>query len=170
MSWSYSYLLRLPLGISTRQISVSSAMTRHYRLPPAFAPRRAVISAQMRLRTPITIAATLALLLATAAPAMAHAGEGWAGELNDKVITFFSLGVMLFFVLVIIVGSTIQGRLEKKKEQKKAAQALARTGWERPLYTRLTCMTDAARDEEVPPSRLRGPGPPPGVALFPGMG
>jgi uncharacterized membrane protein YphA (DoxX/SURF4 family) len=75
-------------------------------------------------------ALTLALTLAVAAPAMAsHAGEGWAGELNDKVITFFSLGVMLFFVLVIVVGSTIQGRLEKRKQEKKAAQALARTGW-----------------------------------------
>jgi CHASE3 domain sensor protein len=58
-----------------------------------------------------------------------HAGEGWAGELNDKVITFFSLGVLLFFVLVIVVFSSIQGRLEKKKDQKRAAQALARTGW-----------------------------------------
>ena len=77
-----------------------------------------------------TAALTFAMLLALAAPAMAsHAGEGWAGELNDKVITFFSLGVLVFFVLVIIVGSTIQGRLEKRKEQKKAAQALARIGW-----------------------------------------
>jgi hypothetical protein len=83
----------------------------------------------MRARTLLVAAATLALTLASAAPAMAHAGEGWAGELNDKVITFFSLGVMLFFVVVIIVGSTIQGRLEKRKEQKKAAQALARVGW-----------------------------------------
>src|SRR3954447_15934769 len=129
MSWSYSYLLRLPLGISTRQISGSAGMTRHYPLPSPSAPPRAVISAQMRLRTLITAALSFALTLAVASPAMAHAGEGWAGELNDKVITFFSLGVMLFFVLVIIVGSTIQGRLEKKKEQKKAAQALARTGW-----------------------------------------
>ena len=85
---------------------------------------------RMRSRTFLIAAATLAVTLATAAPAMAsHAGEGWAGELNDKVITFFSLGVLLFFVLVIIVGSTIQGRLEKRKEQKKAAQALARVGW-----------------------------------------
>ena len=83
----------------------------------------------MRVRTLLIAAATLALTLATAAPAMAHAGEGWAGELNDKVITFFSLGVMLFFVLVIIVGSTIQGRLEKRKNAKKAAQKLARVGW-----------------------------------------
>jgi hypothetical protein len=104
-------------------------MAGHYRHPPRPVPPRAVTSAPMRLRTLLTAAATLALVLATAAPAMAHAGEGWAGELNDKVITFFSLGVMLFFVLVIIVGSTIQGRLEKRKDEKKAAQALARTGW-----------------------------------------
>jgi hypothetical protein len=84
----------------------------------------------MRARKLVIAALTLGLVLASAAPAMAsHAGEGWAGELNDKVITFFSLGVLLFFVLVVILGSTIQGRLEKRKEQKKAAQALARTGW-----------------------------------------
>ncbi|HEY0633365.1 MAG TPA: hypothetical protein VGC98_15020 [Thermoleophilaceae bacterium] len=84
----------------------------------------------MRARKLVIATLTLCLVLASAAPAMAsHAGEGWAGELNDKVITFFSLGVLLFFVLVVILGSTIQGRLEKRKEQKKAAQALARTGW-----------------------------------------
>jgi hypothetical protein len=83
----------------------------------------------MRLRKLAIAAATIAAMLATAAPAMAHAGEGWAGELNDKVITFFSLGVLLFFVLVIVIGSWIQGRGEKRKEAKKAAQALARTGW-----------------------------------------
>jgi hypothetical protein len=84
----------------------------------------------MRARTLLVAAATLAVTLASAAPAMAsHAGEGWAGELNDKVITFFSLGVMLFFVVVIVVFSAFQGRLEKRKEEKKAAQALARIGW-----------------------------------------
>jgi hypothetical protein len=83
----------------------------------------------MRARPLLTAAVTLALTLASAAPAMAHAGEGWAGELNDKVITFFSLGVMLFFVLVIVVFSSIQGRLEKRKDEKKAAQKLARVGW-----------------------------------------
>jgi heme/copper-type cytochrome/quinol oxidase subunit 2 len=81
---------------------------------------------RMRIRA---LLVTIAFTLAGAAPAMAHAGEGWAGELNDKVITFFSLGVMLFFVLVIVVFSAIQGRLEKRKEQKKAAQSLARVGW-----------------------------------------
>jgi heme/copper-type cytochrome/quinol oxidase subunit 2 len=83
----------------------------------------------MRARPLLIAAVTLALTLASAAPAMAHAGEGWAGELNDKVITFFCLGVMLFFVLVIVVFSSIQGRLEKRKDEKKAAQKLARVGW-----------------------------------------
>jgi heme/copper-type cytochrome/quinol oxidase subunit 2 len=83
----------------------------------------------MRARTLLVAAVTFALTLASAAPAMAHAGEGWAGELNDKVITFFCLGVMLFFVLVIVVFSSIQGRLEKRKDEKRAAQKLARVGW-----------------------------------------
>jgi hypothetical protein len=84
----------------------------------------------MRARTLLTAASTLALTLAFAAPAMAsHAGEGWAGELNDKVITFFCFGVMVFFFLVIVVGSSIQGRLEKRKNEKKAAAKLARVGW-----------------------------------------
>jgi uncharacterized BrkB/YihY/UPF0761 family membrane protein len=89
--------------------------------------RRAVRCRLMRAIK--TAALTLALTLAVAAPAMAHAGEGWAGELNDKVITFFSLGVMLFFVLVVVAFSWLQGRLERKKDQKKAAQKLARVGW-----------------------------------------
>jgi hypothetical protein len=107
------------------QISGSSGMAKHYS-----ALRLAITFRVMRRRTPLAAIATLGLLLASAAPAFAsHAGEGWAGELNDKVITFFSLGVLLFFVLIIVVFSWIQGRLEKRKDQAKAAKALARTGW-----------------------------------------
>jgi heme/copper-type cytochrome/quinol oxidase subunit 2 len=83
----------------------------------------------MRLRMLALAAATVALTLALAVPAMAAAGEGWAGETNDKIVTFFCLGMLLFFVFVIVVGSAIQGRLEKRKEEKKAAQRLARVGW-----------------------------------------
>jgi RsiW-degrading membrane proteinase PrsW (M82 family) len=82
------------------------------------------------MRAFYVVLTTLALTLTGVTPAFAsHAGEGWAGELNDKVITFFSLGVLLFFVLVIVVFSWIQGRLEKRKDEQKAAKALARTGW-----------------------------------------
>ena len=35
-------------------------------------------------------------------------GEGLAGETDDKIITFFSLGVAVFFVLVVTIGTIIQ--------------------------------------------------------------
>jgi hypothetical protein len=84
----------------------------------------------MRLRPLVMAALTLAITLVVAAPAMASgAGEGWIGETNDKIVTFFCLGVLVFFVAVVIVGSAIQGRLEKRKDAKKAANALQRVGW-----------------------------------------
>ena len=85
----------------------------------------------MRFRALLASGLTLLLALAAAAPAMASggAGEGLAGELNDKIITFFCLGLVLFFTLVVIVGSLIQGRLEKRKQARKAAHMRSRTGW-----------------------------------------
>jgi nitrogen fixation/metabolism regulation signal transduction histidine kinase len=83
----------------------------------------------MRLRKTLIALSALVTALVLAAPAMATDGEGLAGETNDKVVTFFCLGVLLFFVLVIVVGSAIQGRLEKRKDAAKAAQARARIGW-----------------------------------------
>ncbi len=68
--------------------------------------------------------------LALAAPARAHDnGEGLVGETDDRIITFFSLGVVLFFFLVVCLGSFIQGRLEKRKEARKAADLRSRVGW-----------------------------------------
>ena len=73
---------------------------------------------------------TLLLALVLAAPAIAHDnGEGLAGETDDKVITFFSLGVVFFFILVVCLGSWLQGRLEKRKEARKAAELQQRIGW-----------------------------------------
>jgi hypothetical protein len=83
----------------------------------------------MRIRTLIAALLALAASLALAAPAMAAAGEGWAGELNDKVITFFCLGVVVFFVLVVVLGTIIQNRLERKKDATKAAKMRQRVGW-----------------------------------------
>jgi hypothetical protein len=56
-------------------------------------------------------------------------GEGLLGETDDRVITFFSLGVVVFFALVVILGSLIQARLETRKEAKKAAELRRRVGW-----------------------------------------
>ncbi|MEA2404444.1 MAG: hypothetical protein QOE08_1091 [Thermoleophilaceae bacterium] len=78
----------------------------------------------------LTALSTLALWLLLAVPAFAHDnGEGLAGETDDKVVTFFCLGVLLFFVAVVIVGSAIQGALEKRKDAKKAAHMRGQVGW-----------------------------------------
>ncbi len=82
------------------------------------------------LKHRLTALATLALSLLLAAPAFAHDnGEGLAGETDDKVVTFFSLGVMLFFVAFVIIASVIQGALEKRKDAKKAAHMRGQVGW-----------------------------------------
>ena len=79
--------------------------------------------------------ATLVTWLALAATSVAQEsepardnGEGYAGETTDKVVTFFSLGVAIFFVLVITIGTLIQMALERRKERKKAAH-IQRLGW-----------------------------------------
>ncbi len=85
----------------------------------------------MRIRLPATAAFALLLSLALAAPVMAkpNNGEGLVGETDDKIITFFSLGVIVFFFLVVCLGSFIQGRLEKRKQARKAAELRQRVGW-----------------------------------------
>jgi uncharacterized membrane protein YphA (DoxX/SURF4 family) len=56
-------------------------------------------------------------------------GEGLLGETDDKQVTFISLGVLLFFVFVITVGTIIQSALDKRKEERNAARLRQRTGW-----------------------------------------
>jgi len=74
--------------------------------------------------------ASLAAFLLLATPAMAgNNGEGLAGETDDKLVTFFSLGVIVFFVLVVVLGTVAQSALERRKEEKKAAALRQRTGW-----------------------------------------
>ena len=84
----------------------------------------------MRSRS-ATALLTLALLVVPAASALAKGdnGEGLAGETDDKLITFFSFGVIVFFVLVIVIGTLIQTALEKRKQEKKAADLRQRVGW-----------------------------------------
>ena len=85
----------------------------------------------MRLLPP-----TLLFWLALAATAMAQNenepagdnGEGLAGETTDKVVTFFSLGVVVFFVLVVTLGTIAQILLERRKERRKASH-FQRYGW-----------------------------------------
>ncbi len=70
-----------------------------------------------------TVAALLsfgALMLVAAPAAFADEGVGLAGPTTDKTVTFFCFGVIAFFAALVIVLSLIQGKLEKRKEQRRA--------------------------------------------------
>ena len=84
----------------------------------------------MKARLAPAVATVLSLVLAAPAMAADHDnGEGLLGELNDRIITFFSLGVVVFFFLVVCLGSYIQSRLERRKEARKATELRQRIGW-----------------------------------------
>jgi uncharacterized membrane protein YphA (DoxX/SURF4 family) len=84
-----------------------------------------------RLRAAAAYLAAFCLFFAiAAASAFAQTdGEGLLGENNDKMVTFISLGVLLFFVFVITIGTIIQSALDRRKDQRLAARARQRTGW-----------------------------------------
>jgi hypothetical protein len=69
-------------------------------------------------RTAAALLSFLALMLVAAPAALAEDGVGLAGPTTDKTVTFFCFGVIGFFVVLVIVMSLIQGRLEKRKEQR----------------------------------------------------
>ena len=81
----------------------------------------------MRLLAPIFVIATSLVL---AAPAFAgDNGEGLAGETDDRLVTFFALGVVIFFAVWVVLASALQGRLEKRKDERKAVELRKRVGW-----------------------------------------
>ena len=81
----------------------------------------------MRKLAPILV---LAAWLIPAATAFAgDNGEGLYGETDDKIVTFFSLGVVIFFAVFVILASWLQGVLDRRKEQRKAVELRKRVGW-----------------------------------------
>lgn len=68
-------------------------------------------------RTIFSLALTLACVMYLAPVAFAAEGEGLYGRTDDKVITFFSFGVIAFFAVLVIVLSIVQARLEGRKER-----------------------------------------------------
>jgi hypothetical protein len=81
----------------------------------------------MRKLAPLLV---LAAWLIPAATAFAgDNGEGLYGETDDKIITFFSLGVVIFFALFVVVASWIQAALDRRKQERKAVELRKRVGW-----------------------------------------
>jgi hypothetical protein len=66
----------------------------------------------------LAMAATIVLSLALVAPAMAKGGEGTYGKYDDKVVTNFGFGLMIFFTVLVIVLSLAQSLLERRKRSK----------------------------------------------------
>ena len=71
-----------------------------------------------RITAVLVAALTAALLLAPSA--LAADGVGLYGRTDDKVVTYFAFGLMVFFTVIVIVFSVIQGRLDSRKERARA--------------------------------------------------
>jgi preprotein translocase subunit SecG len=89
----------------------------------------------MRRLTPLLLLIVLALSLALAPAAEAYNdGRGFYGATNDKVVTNAGFILILFFPLFVFAMSMLQRSLDKRKEQRKAAEkqlgnAQWRGGW-----------------------------------------
>lgn len=59
----------------------------------------------------------LAVLGAFAPSALAADGVGLWGPTDDKVVTYWGFGVIIFFAVLVTVLSLIQIRLESRKER-----------------------------------------------------
>jgi uncharacterized BrkB/YihY/UPF0761 family membrane protein len=66
----------------------------------------------------LTFAATALAMLAVVAPsALAADGVGLWGPTDDKVVTYWGFGCIVFFAVLVTVLSLIQTRLENRKER-----------------------------------------------------
>jgi hypothetical protein len=71
----------------------------------------------LRARLSFAIGLASIALLAIAPAALAADGVGLGGRTTDKSVTFFCFGVIALFILLPIVLSLIQARLEGRKER-----------------------------------------------------
>jgi hypothetical protein len=62
---------------------------------------------------------TIAVFLTMAAPALAADGVGTWGRTDDKVITYWGFGLMIFFTLFVVGMSILQNRLESRKDRER---------------------------------------------------
>jgi hypothetical protein len=72
----------------------------------------------------------LPVWLLTAAPAFAgDNGEGLVGETDDRIVTFFCLGLVVGFAVLVTLLTFLQQALDRRKEQRKATELRKRVGW-----------------------------------------
>ena len=68
--------------------------------------------------------------LLLAAPAFAgDNGEGLVGETDDRIITFFCLGLVIAFSVLVTLLTFLQQALDRRKEERKATELRKRVGW-----------------------------------------
>jgi hypothetical protein len=68
--------------------------------------------------------------LLLAAPAFAgDNGEGLVGETNDRIVTFFCLGLVVAFSVLVTLLTFLQQALDRRKEERKATELRKRVGW-----------------------------------------
>jgi uncharacterized membrane protein YjgN (DUF898 family) len=74
-----------------------------------------------RLRAALAVFSVALVAALLAAPgALAADGVGLYGRTDDKVVTMFMFGVIIFFAVLVITLSLIQIRLEGRKDRMRA--------------------------------------------------
>jgi hypothetical protein len=63
------------------------------------------------------LATAIALLLVLAPAALAADGVGIGGPTDDRKVTYWAFGVMIFFAVLVTVLALVQIRLESRKER-----------------------------------------------------
>src|SRR6185436_9988536 len=76
------------------------------------------VARMRRARQSLLFAAvSMAAFAGFVSPALAADGVGLWGRTDDKVVTYWGFGLMVFFVVLVTVLSLIQIRLESRKER-----------------------------------------------------
>jgi hypothetical protein len=81
----------------------------------------------MRFLAPIFVFATWLIPAATAYAG--DNGEGLYGETDDRIITFFCLGLVVAFSVLVTLLTFLQQALDRRKEERKATELRKRVGW-----------------------------------------
>jgi hypothetical protein len=77
------------------------------------------VSSRRVIRIAALAVAGFATLAIGAPVAIAADGVGIWGPTDDKVVTYWGFGCIIFFAVLVTVLSLIQGRLESRKERRR---------------------------------------------------